>query len=281
MPTVRDRLEDAQDAVEDALLRDDTLLKRAHRRHKAKRDHAKHQLDRALDLMLAADKARVNKKPRRGARLDKQAQEATAAAFKAERQAMWWLGRIKTLNQRIHKLETRAEAIEQRIEDLPDRREVTISVERNEVRGGTARQRVKIAAMLSASRCASGKRLNYYSQPGIYTANECFTGEDLSPLERSDCSQWFASIYKAAGLPDPNGTDYGWGYTGTLIENGREIERHELKPGDAIIYGTGTGFHVEMFIGEPGMETIGHGSAPIDAGIIDMASPRRYFTYID
>lgn len=289
---MRQRLNALLQRLRDALDRDKRGLRKAHRRFERKRRVERNLLDQAQAKIKRADGLRADaqktgdEKERKAlseqaARADKAAQEKIAGALKASQQMRWWLGRIKTLTQRIHGLELRAEEILERIENLPERGELQISVERNEVRGGTLRQRVKAAAMLSASRCAAGKRANFYSQPGRFTADACFTGESSSPLERSDCSQWFASVYHAAGLPDPNGANYSAGYTGTLIANGREIRRDQLRPGDAIIYGTGTGFHVEMFIGEPGIETIGHGSAPIDPGIIDLASPRRYFSYID
>ena len=55
-----------------------------------------------------------------------------------------------------------------------------------------------------------------------------------------------------------------------------------------VIYGTGVGFHVEAFVG-PGEKdhqgsqfadlTIGHGSAPIDPGVIDLLGDGNYRCY--
>jgi hypothetical protein len=44
-----------------------------------------------------------------------------------------------------------------------------------------------------------------------------------------------------------------------------------------VVYGTGTGFHTEAYIG--GTRTIGHGDAQINEGYLDMFYPRRYFIY--
>jgi hypothetical protein len=43
----------------------------------------------------------------------------------------------------------------------------------------------------------------------------------------------------------------------------------QLKPGDIVLYGPPPSHHVELFVG-PGQATIGHGSAPVDAGTVGM-----------
>jgi peptidoglycan hydrolase-like protein with peptidoglycan-binding domain len=78
---------------------------------------------------------------------------------------------------------------------------------------------------------------------------------------RWDCSSFVTNCYYAANVPDPNGRNYdGLGYTGTLMSNGRQIVKTELKPGDLIFYGynryTRPGFpygspnHVALFVGD-------------------------------
>lgn len=147
----------------------------------------------------------------------------------------------------------------------------------NKVTGGSARDRLKAAALEAAAMDANGT-YRFYSQAGAWTVQYGITGEPKG--YRSDCSQWVTSIYWSCGLPDPNGLNYTGGYTGTLASNGREISRDELRPGDLILYGASPFFHTEMYVG-PGDKTIGHGSAPVDAGTIDMVSgPKQYRTYL-
>lgn len=148
----------------------------------------------------------------------------------------------------------------------------------NRVTGGTPRERLKAAALRAAELDAQGRRHSFYSQSGAWTVKYGITGEPWG--YRSDCSQFVTSIYFACGLADPNGNNYNGGFTGTLVSHGRAISRSELQPGDLIIYGDGNGHHVEMYVG-PGEKTIGHGSRPVDAGVIDLLSgPKHYRSYV-
>lgn len=143
----------------------------------------------------------------------------------------------------------------------------------NRVTGGTPRQRLKAAAEHAAFLYASGKRPSFYSQPGAWTVNYGITGEPRG--YRSDCSQWVTSIFHSCGLPDPNGTGYTGGFTGTLKGHGREISRSQLRPGDLVVYGAGNGHHVEMYVG-PGDRSIGHGTSAVDPGSIYMQSQPHF-----
>jgi hypothetical protein len=61
----------------------------------------------------------------------------------------------------------------------------------------------------------------------------------------ADCSATTTQLYRAAGRPDPNGRDYdGSGYTGTLRLATPSTRLEDVKPGDFIIYGRGSGVHV-------------------------------------
>lgn len=61
----------------------------------------------------------------------------------------------------------------------------------------------------------------------------------------TDCSGSTTMLYRAAGLPDPNGAKYnGTGYTGTLREHLPKITLADAGVGDLIIYGRGSGVHV-------------------------------------
>lgn len=62
----------------------------------------------------------------------------------------------------------------------------------------------------------------------------------------TDCSGFMTLIYKAAKLPDPNGLGYnGYGYTGTLLKNGRPTNKP--LPGDMAFWNGPS--HVGMMIG--------------------------------
>jgi cell wall-associated NlpC family hydrolase len=151
-----------------------------------------------------------------------------------------------------------------------------VTVTGNKATGGTPRQRIVAAARMAAKLHATGKRHSFYSQPGKWTVDYGITGEPLG--YRSDCSQFVTSMYHAAGLPDPNGTDYTGGYTGTLAEHGKYISRADLKAGDLVLYGPAPHHHVELYVG-PGDDTIGHGSPPVDRGTITMMPEVHFVTY--
>lgn len=54
----------------------------------------------------------------------------------------------------------------------------------------------------------------------------------------TDCSGSYTAACYAAGLPDPNGLHYdGQGYTETLLNHMREVNRHTAQAGDAVIFG--------------------------------------------
>jgi len=163
-------------------------------------------------------------------------------------------------------LETAQHALEYKVKLLSD-----VTIKGNKATGGSRRDRLKAVALASAAACASGKRPNFYSQAGAFDVDHCITGERYG--ERSDCSSWFTSVYRSCGLADPNGERFTAGYTGTLVANGKRIDHPE--PGCAVIYGPGAGHHVEMYVG-PGNKTIGHGSAPVDAGVIDLFGDGDY-----
>ena len=179
--------------------------------------------------------------------------------------------------QRIHKWEanlaTADRMIRKRRLQLAAR---YVTVTGNKATGGTPRARIVAAARMAAKLHATGKRPSFYSQAGAWTVEHGITGEPHG--YRSDCSQFVTSMYHAAGVPDPNGTGYTGGYTGTLAAAGRYIQRADLKPGDLVLYGPAPHHHVELFVG-PGDDTIGHGSPPVDKGTITMMPEVHFVTY--
>jgi len=267
------------------------LLARARRRTKAdhnralqaerQRQHISKEADRLrreafkfLGYDDLQDVPRGSRLLEKANRKDRKAARFGLRATKMHARAAHWAGRVKALVRRVEGLETEAARLEDELEELKREHGISIDVRSNKITGGTPRQRLRAAALLSASRCAAGKRANFYSQPGSFTTDACFTGE--KPGERSDCSQWIASVYAACGLEIP-GT-----WTGDMVDRGTEIRRDQLKPGDTVIYGSGPGFHTELYVG-PADRTIGHGSAPIDAGVVDLLGDGNYrcFSYLN
>jgi hypothetical protein len=102
------------------------------------------------------------------------------------------------------------------------------------------------------------------------SARDDFLHEVRGHLPMStDCSGWVTQNYWAAGAPDPSGLGYRYvGYTGTLLEfaykHGRVFtDLSRARPGDPIVIGPGTGWHVTICL-EPGEDPIvgSHGSEP-------------------
>ncbi len=151
-----------------------------------------------------------------------------------------------------------------------------VKIAGNKATGGTPRQRLQAVALAAAEADRTGKRKSFYSQPGAWTVDYAITGEPRG--FRSDCSQFVTSVFRSAGLPDPNGRGYGGGYTGTLAENGREIPRSQAKPGDLGFYGTAPFHHVEMVVNDGATKFVGHGSPPVDS--ITPGLPNHYRTYV-
>lgn len=104
---------------------------------------------------------------------------------------------------------------------------------------------------------------------------------DPSAYNRLDCSSSVTLIYKAAGLPDPNGRGYdGQGYTGTLWPRGTYVNG-TIQPGDLCFYGSQDGgipSHVSIAISST--ECISFGHTPIVRASIryrgDFRGARRY-----
>ena len=110
---------------------------------------------------------------------------------------------------------------------------------------------------------------NYRADPGAYhylaggKANLVYL-RPTPPDWRSDCSQFVAAVYKDCGLPAPGDVAHQWINTWAIERGGRVT--HKPDGGDLAMFGRrGNPTHVELYIGEPGCEFIGHGSPPIDS----------------
>lgn len=249
-----------------ALGLNEDLLQRAQRRYFANRKRAFKAHAQQVAAQEAADKLRAKGHVARANRKDKKALRKGAVAYKNHQRAQHFLGVIKMLHERIDGQEKRQQELSADLKALNH-----VTIKGNHAQGGTERERLKKVALKSASNCASGKRPNFYSQSGAYDAEHCITGPAYG--HRDDCSSWFASVYYSAGLPDPSGEDFKAGYTGTLGAHGKQVTHPQ--PGDAVLYGPYPHHHVEMYVG-PGERTIGHGSAPVDAGTINLFGDGDY-----
>lgn len=226
---------------------------------------AKKKYEKAVELRQQADKLRA-KHPEQAAQLNRQANKREAQSQHAASKARLQLGKVKRLNAEIKDLDATKERLQARIKKLAPKPKV----KGNKVVGGNWRQRLQLAMLTSAARCHSGARHNFYSQAGYWDIKHAITGP--SPGHRDDCSSWFTSIYWTCNLADPNGTNFAYGFTGTIVENWKPISRAEARntPGAAVIFGSGSGHHVEMAIGDGTEHTVGHGSDPVDMGTFDL-----------
>ena len=124
---------------------------------------------------------------------------------------------------------------------------------------------------------------NYRRNPGAYhylaggVQNLIF----LKPSPRnfrSDCSQFVASVYKAAGVPSPaEPLDHIWASTYSIVKSShaRIINKSDRRPGDLGMYGSRSApHHVELWCGN---KFIGHGSPPIDSAT--PGEPDYYITF--
>lgn len=289
------KIKAALKAVAERLVSNKQLLTRARRRYKANRKRAFKAHNRQVAAQQQADRLRgqaqqflrygpVENPPKgraliaKATRLDSEALRYSHVAFKNHQRAQHYLGAIKRYVQQIHKLETTQAQLEAERKKLQK-----VTIVGNKATGGSVHERLKAVGLASAAACASGERHNFYDQGGAYDVSHCITGP--SEEDRDDCSSWKTSAHKSAGLKDPNGLRYTAGYTETLrnyaVANGLVVDRSALKPGGSVIYGEpGHTHHVEMYVG-PGDKTIGHGSAPVDAGVVDLFGPDEYMTFVN
>jgi hypothetical protein len=88
-----------------------------------------------------------------------------------------------------------------------------------------------------------------------------------------DCSEYAACIAAGAGAPDPTGTSFGARgsvFTGTMLSHSRPIEKHELKPGDYVVFGPSTGEHTCVVFSIENPENPVLTSHGLDAGPLEI-----------
>lgn len=260
------KLKEALAKVSEALEPNRRLLARAQRRYKANRKRAYVAHNQQVRAQQKADRIRKTS-PARARQIDADALRHGHVAYRNHQRAQFWLGRIKVLTQRLHGIESDHIALEAELRKLNH-----VTIAGNKATGGTRDERLRAVMLASAKACAAGHRPNFYSQIGSWDVDHCITGEHYG--ERSDCSSWATSVYRSAGLPDPNGERYSGGYTGTLGAHGKPTDNP--KPGDLVLYGPFPHHHVEVVLDPEKQTTIGHGSAPVDQGVFDLFGDHDY-----
>ncbi len=273
------KIREALDAIARTLGLSQPLLERARRRYAANRRRAYIAHNEAIRAEMVADRRRSEGHPLSAEAKDKEAARAHSRAYRNHARAQWWLGRIKALTQRINGLEVRQDELTKELKELAGQ----VTIKGNHVSGGTPGSRFRAAVIASVRNCSAGLRRNFYSQTGSWDVDHPIVGGEEYG-ERSDCSQTVTAWCKVAGLPDPNGTEFTGGYTGTMQQgnNGwREASETAMraKGWGFVIYGGGVGHHTEAYIG-PGNRTGGHGSAPVDFGVIDLFGDGDYRCFV-
>lgn len=239
-------------------------------------DLAHDEHERKLACEKQADRLRRAGKVKKATRQDRKAQLHARRAHHAHSKAIVQIQKVKALTAKAKGLARSRDDLKKRLAKAKKAAD-KVTINGNAVRGGSVDHRLQVAMLESAHRCSSGRRPNFYSQSGSWDVDHCLTGEPRG--HRSDCSSWFASVYKSCGLPDPNGQGYSGGYTGTLGAHGKTISRGEASktPGAAILFGSSPFHHVEMALGDGTTHTIGHGSPPIDMGSFDLLPGSKSF----
>lgn len=275
--------QDKIDRVAQLLSTNGAQLALARNRYTANRQRSADAVKWRTDSQEKADRLRTQGHSKEARHWDREAGRARVVAIKNHERALHFRGRIKELLQEKHGLEVRQDKLKKNAADYLKNHGVHIHG--NKAVGGTPKERWIAVCLASVANCSSGDRRNFYSMPGSWDVDHVIVPGER-PGERSDCSSTVTGWAKAAGLPDPNGEDWHGGFTGTLLRgaNGwKEVSRERMvKHGwGYIVYGSGVGHHTEAYIG-PGDRTAGHGSAPVDFGIIDLfgsGEVQRYFIY--
>lgn len=286
------KLKAALAAVAKSLGIQTALRDRATGRMKARHVEQRHAEKQAAAARVTADKLRAKGDKAKAERKDGKALRLDAKATKARNKAIVWRQRAKVYAQRIHDLNVHSEDLEADLKQWEATHGPHIGKD-GKVAGASGPGEAAIfAAKYIAAKCAGNHRPNYYSMTGggFNVTHPLRRGDQRAigqvPYERSDCSVFVTEVCWAARLPDPNGAKYTGGFTGTLVgeHNGwREVSEAEMrrKGWGFVIYGSGTGHHTEFYVGEGGSMTIGHGSAPVDPGVIDLFGDgsQRCFIY--
>ncbi len=274
----------ALDRVAKALRLSRLQLAKARRRAKKFRERTEHNHEEQLAAQRAADAPQGRFASREAAEaFERKARRCSQRAIKSQNKAEFWRGRIRKLLQRIHRLEAKEEKLEAELAEWIKTHGPRVVG--NHVEGGTPHARWMLACLTSVRNCANRGRRNFYSMAGAWDIDhELVGGPEYG--HRSDCSSTVTGWAKAAGLPDPNGADWGGGFTGTLVgehDGWKQVSRGEMirKGWGYVVYGPGSGHHTEAYTPSPDNDqrTSGHGSGPVNFAVIDMFGAGEYQRY--
>lgn len=278
------KLKEALEEVGHKLGLSKALRGKARRRAKKFRERAEANHALQLTTQTRADAARAAGHPALAEQLGRKAKRAQHRAEKGHYKAIYWRGRIKVHTQRIHHLAADQTSLQAELQKLEA--EHGAHIDGQEAKGGTPEQRWLLWWSTAVTNCAKGIRRNFYSMAGAWDILRELVGGPASG-SRSDCSSTVTGGVKGCDLPDINGTDFTGGFTGTFLaqNNGWRYcsKAAMMKKGwGVVVYlrysGDTTGHHTEAFTPAPGApeQTSGHGSDPVDHGIIDLFGDGLY-----
>lgn len=128
----------------------------------------------------------------------------------------------------------------------------------------------------------------YYSEAGNFAAGPWAVHNVPGDTWRSDCSAWGRNVVVCVRAIGPLASKIlaagGAFYTGWVVANCEQVshEYAETHIGTAVIFGTGTGFHMGLSRGS-GQELIQHGREPLEYGTFDQfgaGTEVRYYRFL-
>lgn len=274
------KLREQLDRLLDVFASTKQRMERAGRRWQKNHDKAHAEHKKAKEAERLAAKYNREGHPKRAAAEQAKAARCHHRAWKASQRAQHYVKKAKEFAQDLHGIKETIDLKERKLHKLEEEHGPHRVGDTQRVEGGSDKERLRFAMHFSM---VHGSQ--FYSQVGPTTVKQGLTGP--SPGHRHDCSSWGTSMFWSCGLPDPNGgPEFIEGettFTGSMAEGGEQISESQLDTGCAIFYGTAPFHHIEMKDGpmKDGPWTVGHGSDPIDRGVVALLpGPRAYRRYI-
>lgn len=184
---------------------------------------------------------------------------------RADKRLLYWRNKERLAYRRRHFLKTH---IKLRLQELA---RLGPHVSNGHVIGGSPEERLNFS-----SHYAQKHWHDYYSEEGSYDEAHSLDNANFSGRRR-DCSWWYLEDRRACGLPtisiEPR-------FTGSILDQGRIVSREyaESHIGVAVVYGSGSGFHVGKSTGH-GPFTWEHGTPTLNAGHFDEFGPSTQVQY--
>lgn len=149
----------------------------------------------------------------------------------------------------------------------------------NKVEGGTVPERF----VFMAHKAVEDAR-EFYGEAGEEDPDAWAVTNVASDKYRSDCSKWSQNSAKVIQVPDPTGQNFGPMFTGTVVDNCKQVDRAyaESHPGTAVLFGSGTAFHMGLSLGS-GDALVQHGVPPVEYGTFGQfgaGTQVRYFKFL-